>query len=80
MVDVSPVPDRFENPICKAENQNVLNSFFAQVVVDAVDLLFIQHLANLFVQFFRRIIIASKWFFNDYAPPAVFFHHQLRRA
>ena len=37
-VDVIAVPEGFKNRIGKAEYQNILNGFFAQVVVYAVNL------------------------------------------
>ena len=41
MVDVAIVPERFKKGVGKAENQNILYGFFAEVVVDPVDLLFV---------------------------------------
>ena len=40
VVDVAAIPDRFENSVGETERQNVLDSFFSQVMVDAVDLAF----------------------------------------
>ena len=77
MIDVAPVPDRFENPIGKAKGQNVLHRFFAQVVVDAVNLLFVHFLEQLLVQRPGRIQVAAERLFDDHpAPLMVFFLHQ----
>ena len=38
LLDVTPIPDRLEDPVRKAEYQKVLNGFFSQVVVNPVDL------------------------------------------
>ena len=43
VIHVAPVPDGLEHRIGEAEEQDVLRCFFAQVVVDAVDLAFIEH-------------------------------------
>ncbi len=48
-------------------------------MVDAVDLFFIQHLADLFVERARGIVIAAERFFDDHPPPAAVFFHQARR-
>ena len=40
VIDVAAVPDRLENAVGEAENQNVLDGLFAEVMVDAVDLAF----------------------------------------
>ena len=37
MVYVAPVPDRFEDAVGEAKDEDVLNCFFAKVVVDSVD-------------------------------------------
>ncbi len=38
VVDVAAVPDRLEDAVGEAEDQDVLDGLFAQVVIDAVDL------------------------------------------
>ena len=38
MVNVLAIPDRLEDAIGKAENQQVLHRLFAEIMVDAVDL------------------------------------------
>ena len=40
VVDVSAIPERFNNAVGKTKNQNVLDGFFAEIVIDTVDLLF----------------------------------------
>jgi hypothetical protein len=42
VVHVTPVPDRLEEGIGKAEGQNVLHRLLAQVVIDAEDLGFLE--------------------------------------
>ena len=40
MVDVLAVPQRLEDPVGEPEHEQVLNGLLAEVVVDAIDLLF----------------------------------------
>ena len=42
VIDVAAVPDGLEDSVGETENQDVLYCFFAQVMVDAVDLLFLK--------------------------------------
>ena len=50
MVDVVVVPERLEQPIGEPADQNVLHRFFAQVVVNTVDLPLAHHLQQAGVQ------------------------------
>jgi len=38
MVDIFAIPDRFEDAVGKAHDHQILDSFFAQIVVDPEDL------------------------------------------
>jgi hypothetical protein len=49
-VDVLAIPDRFEQPVAKAEHHYVLNGFFPEVVIDAINLIFVQNLLDFLVQ------------------------------
>ena len=40
MVDEIAVPDRLENAVAETKDQNVLHRFFAEIMVDAIDLVF----------------------------------------
>src|SRR5438105_5100042 len=40
MVNIAPVPDRFKDAVCQAENKNILYCFFTEVVVNTIDLFF----------------------------------------
>ena len=51
VVDVAPVPERLENAVAEAEGQDVLDGFFAQVMIDAIDLALLENLVNIVVQF-----------------------------
>ena len=43
VVDVAAVPDRLEDAVGEAEDEDVLDRLLAQVVVDAVDLVLVEH-------------------------------------
>ena len=62
VIDVAAVPDRLEDSVGKTERQNVLHRLFAQVVVDAVNLLFVGDLQQLLVQRFGRLQVVPKGF------------------
>ena len=42
VIDVAPVPDRLEHAVREAEDQQVLDGFLAEVVIDAEDLRLVQ--------------------------------------
>ena len=70
VVDVAPVPERLEDPVAEPEDQQVLHGLLAQVVVDAVDLLLAEDLADLAVQPLRRLEIVAERLLDDDPPPA----------
>src|SRR6185312_6303514 len=70
MVDVTPVPDGLKNTVAEAKHQDVLDRFFAKIMVDAENLPFRQHLADLAVQGFGRFQAIAKRLFEDHATPA----------
>jgi hypothetical protein len=49
MVNMFPIPDQFKQYIAKAKYQNILNGFFAQIVIDAVNLDFLQHTTDVLI-------------------------------
>ena len=44
VVHIAPIPDRLENAVGEPEGQNILHRFFAEIMIDAVNLLFVEHL------------------------------------
>ena len=65
MIDVVTVPDRLEDGIGKAEDQDVLNRLFAQVVIDAVNLGLVKDLVHTRVQLARAGQVAPEGFLDD---------------
>jgi len=49
VIDVTPVQMGSKNSVGEAEGQDVLDGFLAQVVIDAINLLFVGDLQELFV-------------------------------
>ena len=50
VVHVAPVPDRLEDPVSKAEYEDVLHGLFAEIVVDAEDVPLAKHQADIAVE------------------------------
>src|SRR5258708_30390466 len=71
VVNVTPVPDGLKDSVGKAECHDVLNGFFAQVMVDAVYLLFVRHLEELLVEYLGGFKIVTEGLFDDYPAPMV---------
>src|SRR5918993_3829386 len=71
MVNVVPVPQGLENCISKTRDQNILNSFLTKIMIDAVDLSFVQCLVNLFIQTMSGSKVGAEWLFDDHTPPAI---------
>ena len=71
MIDVTAVPDRLEDGVIEAEDHDVLHRLFAQIVIDAVNLIFLQDCLDLPIQGFGRFHIVSERFL-DYYPAPVF--------
>src|SRR5690606_25341500 len=65
MVDGFGVPQMFKHAICKTQCEEVLNSLFAQVMVNTENGIFFKVSSNLAVNFFRRFSIVAQWLFYD---------------
>src|SRR5580700_4372145 len=77
MIDVAAVPDGLKYPVGKAKRQNILDSFFAEIMINAVNLLFFGDLQQLLVQYSGRIqVVTKRFFYNHTAPVMVVFFHQ----
>ena len=74
MVDVAPVPDRLEDAVAEPEDQQVPDRLLAQVVVDPVDLLLAEDLADLAVEPDGRLEVAPERLLDDDPAPATAVH------
>src|SRR5439155_10476108 len=69
VVDVVAIPERLKDAVAKAENEQVLHRIFAEVVVNAVDLIFFKDIVDNLVEFLGGGEVAAKRFFDDDADP-----------
>ena len=69
--DIVAVPQGFKNSIGKPKSQYILHRFFAQIVVNAVDLLLIKDGVYLAVQLAGAGQVMPEWLFDNDAPPAM---------
>ncbi len=65
VVDVFPVPQRLENGVGKAEDEDILDGLFAQIVIDAVNLIFLENPAQITVEFAGGVQVLAEGFFDD---------------
>ena len=70
MVDVAAVPDGLEDGVVKAKHHDVLHRLFAQVMIDAINLVFRQHRLDVAVQGLGRVEIVPERLFDHHPPPA----------
>jgi hypothetical protein len=70
VIDVIPIPHGLEARVGKSEYEHVLDGFFAEIVIDSVDLILLEHLAQLASQRRRARTILAEGFLDDHpAPP-----------
>ena len=67
MVDVAAVPNGLEYPVGKTEDQDVLHRLFAKVVIDAIDLLFVEDGVDRLVQRLGTLQVVAEGLL-DYDP------------
>jgi hypothetical protein len=65
--DPFAAPQRLEQDVAEAQGQQVLHGLFAQVVVDTVDLRFLEHLAHFGVDLLGRGQVAAQRLFQHHA-------------
>ena len=81
VVDIAAVPDRLEDAVGEAEHQDILDGFFAEVMVDAVDLLLVACAESSRLSSRARGQVAAERFLDDQpAPLTVFLRSRPARA
>ena len=65
-LDVVAVPYRFQKRVRKAKVEQILDRFFAEVMIDPENRGFGEGFAERSVEFLRGRKVAAKWLFNDY--------------
>ncbi len=73
LFDVAAVPERFKNGISKTQDHEVLRGFFAEVMIDAVGVFFLEGLIDHAVKALGSREIGAERFLDDDAGPATFF-------
>ena len=70
VVHVAAVPQRLEDAVAEAEGQDVLHGLLAEVVIDAVDLGFVEALCSSLLSVLRAVQIVPERLFDHHAAPA----------
>ncbi len=73
MIDVSPIPDGFEYTVCKAKDHDILHSFLAKVMIDAINLTLTQYFPDFMVKGKSGFEITPEGFLNNDPPPVAIF-------
>ena len=68
-MDLSPIEERFEDGVAEAKCEDVLDGFLAQIVIDAINLLFAQNPLDRGVQRSCAFKIMSERLFEYHANP-----------
>src|SRR5690348_2970666 len=65
VIDIIPIPQRLKNAVAETKNQHILHRLFAEIVIDAVDLLLLEYAQHLRIQLACRSQIAPKRLFHN---------------
>jgi hypothetical protein len=69
VIDEIAIPERLDDVVRKAEDQDVLHGLFAEVVVDAINLLFGQDFLQVLIELAGGIEVVAKGLFDDDTGP-----------
>src|SRR6202521_4950910 len=69
VIDITVVPQRFEEAVAEAKRHDVLDGFFAEIVIDSVDLILVQTRANLAIERVRRFQVVTERLLYDHSAP-----------
>ena len=70
VLHVIPIPERLEDAVRKAHHEHILHRLLAQVMVDAIDLIFAEVAQQFAVEIGRAGRIVAERFLDDHAPEA----------
>src|SRR6266404_7335264 len=73
VIDILPVPKRFEDTVRKTKDQQVLHGLFAEIMIDAKDLLLFKNFCELLVEGARAFEVMAERFLDDDTRPALVF-------
>src|SRR5579885_3482978 len=69
VIYVPAIPERFKYPIAETKSEDILNSLFTEVVINAIDIRFTKNLVELIAQLARARQVVPERFLDDQAPP-----------
>ncbi len=72
VIDETMIPEWLKNGIGEPQHHDVLGGFFAEVVIDAVDGVFVENVAHCFIECVGRCLVLPERFLDDDAGPAAF--------
>src|ERR1044071_4242844 len=67
VIHVAAVPDRLEHRIGETKDHDVLYGFLTEIVIDAVDLPFVQHLVDALIELARGLQVGPERLFDDHS-------------
>ena len=70
VVHIAAIPERFKDAVAKAEGEDVLHGLLAQVVIDAVNVVFREHPLHHFIQGARRFKVMPEGLLDHQTPVA----------
>ena len=71
LLDIAPVPDRLEDPVREAKDENILDGVLPEIVVDPVDLTLGEMALELPVERPSRVVAVPERLLDDEAPPDI---------
>src|SRR5215216_1014180 len=80
VIDVAAIPERLKDAVAESKGQNVLDGFFAQIMVDPIDLAFIEHAQHMAVERLSACQVAPKRLLDNDPRPSSGFTLVWRRA
>src|SRR6185369_8198191 len=66
VIHVAAVPDRLEHRIGETKDHDVLYGFLTEIMIDAVDLPFVQHLVDALIELARGLQVGTERLFDDH--------------
>src|SRR3569832_2089370 len=78
VIDVLAVPHGLEQEIGEAEHQDDLHRALTEVMIDAIDLAFLEVLVHALLQYLRAQQVVTEGLFDHLAPPAIVLVEQAR--
>src|SRR5215469_5289182 len=71
ILDVVPIPYRFEQRIAEAENEDILDGLFAKVVVNPVYRFLLKYAVHHVIEYVRRFQVSPEGFFQNNSRPSM---------